>query len=253
MSLLRQGKAQALTIYLGESDQWRGGSLYVALIQYLREQGCAGATVTRAVAGYGAGARLHESGGLRLSSDASLVIQVIDQPSRLQRLLPHLQEMLNGGLLTLHDVEVLKYTHARRHGLPAKVPVQQVMETLVSSVRMETPIAIVIDLLLNAPFRVLPVLDGQGHLQGIISTGDLINAGVLPMRRRLVRTALELDERSAEAVEEAMEQARRSTRTAQEIMNRQVRTVRPEQSVREAAQLMLESGLRRLPVVASDG
>jgi PII-like signaling protein len=61
VSLLRQGKAQALTIYLGESDQWRGGSLYVAIIQYLREQGCAGATVTRAVAGYGAGARLHES------------------------------------------------------------------------------------------------------------------------------------------------------------------------------------------------
>ena len=253
MSLLRQGKAQTLTIYLGESDQWRGGSLYVAIIQYLREQGCAGATVTRAVAGYGAGARLHESGGLRLSSDASLVIQVIDQLARLQRLLPHLQEMLNGGLLTLHEVEVLKYTHARRHGLPAKVPVQQVMETLVTSVQLETPIAVVIDLLLNAPFRVLPVLDGQGHLQGIISTGDLINAGVLPMRRRLVRTALELDERSAETVEEPMEQARRSTRTAQEIMNRQVRTVRPEQPVREAAQLMLESGLRRLPVVASDG
>jgi CBS domain-containing protein/PII-like signaling protein len=253
VSLLRQGKAQALTIYLGESDQWRGGSLYVAIIQYLREQGCAGATVTRAVAGFGAGARLHESGGLRLSSEASLVIQVIDQPARLQRLLPHLQEMLNGGMLTLHDVEVLKYTHARRHGLSTKVQVQQVMETLVTSVQMETPIATVIDLLLNAPFRVLPVLDGQGRLQGIISTGDLINAGVLPMRRRLVRTALELDERSAETVEEPMEQARQGSRTAQEIMNRQIRTVRPEQPVREAAQLMLESGLRRLPVVASDG
>ncbi len=253
MSLLRQGKAQALTIYLGESDQWRGGSLYVAIIQYLREQGCAGATVTRAVAGYGAGARLHESGGLRLSSDAPLVIQVIDQPARLQRLLPHLQEMLNGGLLTLHDVEVLKYTHARRHGLSTKVLVQQVMETLVTSVQMETPLATVIDLLLNAPFRVLPVLDSQGRLQGIISTGDLINAGVLPMRRRLVRTALELDERSAETVEEPIEQARQGSRTAQEIMNRQVRTVKPEQPVREAAQLMLESGLRRLPVAASDG
>jgi len=253
VSLLRQGKAQALTIYLGESDRWRGGSLYVAIIQYLREQGCAGATVTRAVAGYGAGARLHESGGLRLSSDASLVIQVIDQPARLQRLLPHLQEMVNGGLLTLHDVEVLKYTHARRHGLPAKVPVQKVMETLVTSVQVDTPVATVIDLLLNASFRVLPVLDGQGRLQGIISTGDLINAGVLPMRRRLVRTALELDERSAETVEGPLEEARRSSRTAQEVMNRQVRTVKPEQPVREAAQLMLESGLRRLPVVASDG
>jgi CBS domain-containing protein len=253
VSLLRQGKAQALTIYLGESDSWRGGSLYVAIIQYLREQGCAGATVTRAVAGYGAGARLHESGGLRWSSDASLIVQVIDQPARLQRLLPHLQEMLNGGLMTLHDVEVLKYTHARRYGLSPKVTVRQVMETLVTRVQVDTPVATVIDLLLNAPFRVLPVLDSQRRLQGIISTGDLISAGVLPMRRRLVRTALELDERSAETVEEPLEHARQSSRTAQEIMNRQVRTVRPEQPVREAAQLMIETALRRLPVIEADG
>ncbi len=253
MSLLRQGKAQALTIYLGESDQWEGRTLYVAIIQYLREQGCAGATVTRAIASYGAGARLHESGGLRWSSDASIIIEVIDQASRLRRLLPHLQEMLSGGLMTLHDVEVLKYTHARRHGLSTKVTVQQVMETLVTTVQEDTPVATIIDLLLNAPFRVLPVLDGQRHLKGVISTGDLINAGVLPMRRRLVRAALELDEQSVETIETPLEGARQSLRTAQEIMNRQVRTVRPEQLVREAAQIMLETHLRRLPVVSVAG
>src|SRR6184192_3088019 len=98
MSLLRQGKAQVLTIYLGESDQWQGTPLYVAIVQYLREQGCAGATVTRAVAGYGAGSRLHESGGWQWSSDALVIIQVVDQPDRLRRLLPHLQEMLSGGV-----------------------------------------------------------------------------------------------------------------------------------------------------------
>ncbi len=102
MSLLRQGKAQALTMYLGESDQWQGMPLYVALVQYLRSQGCAGATVTRAVAGYGAGSRLHESGGLHWSSDAPVVIQVVDSPERLWRLLPDLREMLSGGLITFY-------------------------------------------------------------------------------------------------------------------------------------------------------
>ncbi len=187
MSLLRQGKAQALTIYLGESDQWQGAPLYVAIMRYLREQGCAGATVTRAVAGYGAGTRLHESGGWHLSSDAPLIIQVIDSPNRLHRLVPHLQEMLNGGLMTLHDVEVLKYTHARPHGLPTKLPVRQVMETSITTVSPTTPVAEILDLLLTAPFRALPVVNEQQRLQGIISTGDLINAGVLPMRRGLVR------------------------------------------------------------------
>ncbi len=253
MSLLRQGKAQALTIYLGESDQWQGMPLYAAIIQLLREQGCAGATATRAIAGYGAGARLHEQGGWRWSSDATIVIQVIDQPERLRHLFPRLQEMLSGGLITLHEVDVLKYTHARRRGIPSKLNVSQVMETLVISVSLDTPLARVIDLLLEAPFRTLPVIDQQHHLQGIISTGDLIHAGVLPMRRGLLKTARELDEQSAEMVAAPVEQARQSTLTAQDVMNRQVRTVLPTTHVREAAQIMLETGLRRLPVVENNG
>ena len=253
MSLLRQGKAQILTIYLGESDQWQGRPLYVAIMQFLREQGCAGATATRAVAGYGAGARLHESGGLRWSSDASIVIQVVDQPARLRRLLPQLQEMLSGGLMTLHDVDVLKYTHARRRGLPAKLPVRQVMETLVTTVEPDTPVATVVEVLLNAPFRALPVVDHERRLQGIISTGDLITSGVLPVRRGLARTALELDQLTAQAIETPLAQAQHSAHTAQDIMNRQVRTLRPEQSIREAAAIMIETGLRRLPVVEADG
>jgi CBS-domain-containing membrane protein len=249
MSLLRQGKALALTLYLGESDQWQGTPLYVALIQYLRSQGCAGATVTRAIAGYGAGSRLHENSGLRWSSDAPVVIQVIDQQERLRRLLPALQEMLGGGLIILHEVEVLKYTHARTRGLSNKLPVRQVMATAITTVQLETSVATVLDLLLDAPFRALPVVDSQGHLQGIISTGDLIQAGMLPMRRGMVRTALELDDSTAKAVETPLEQARQSERTAQDVMNHQVRTVELNQSIREAAEIMLETGLRRLPVV----
>jgi CBS domain-containing protein len=127
------------------------------------------------------------------------------------------------------------------------------METAISTVAPDTPVPVVVNLLLAAPFRVLPVIDGQQRLQGIISTGDLINAGLLPMRRGLVRTALELDDLTAEAIEAPLEQARQSTRTAQDIMNRQVRTVTPDRPVREAAQIMLETGLRRLPVTTTDG
>jgi CBS-domain-containing membrane protein len=253
MSLLRQGKAQILTIYMGESDQWQGVPLYVAIVQYLREEGSAGATVIRAIEGYGAGARLHEGGGLRWSSDAPIMVQVVDSPERLRRLLPHIQEMLTGGLMTLHEVEVLKYTHARRRGLPTKLPVGQVMETSVMTVGLATPAAAIVDLLLAASFRALPVVDHRNRLQGIISTGDLINAGVLPMRRGLVRTALELDTTTAQAVETPLEQARLSGLTAQEIMNRQVRTVEPNLPIREAAQIMLQTGLRRLPVVDAEG
>ncbi|HEU5369358.1 MAG TPA: DUF190 domain-containing protein, partial [Ktedonobacterales bacterium] len=234
MTLLRQGKAHALTIYLGEADQWQGKPLYVAMIHFLREHGCAGATATRAVAGYGAGSRLHEDGGWQWSSDAPVVIQVIDQPERLRRLLPQLQEMLGGGLMTLHEVEVLKYTHARTRGLPTGLPVRQVMETVITTVRPETPVAEIIDLLLDAPFRALPVVDEQRRLQGIIGTADLIAAGVFPLRRGLMRAAFALDTQTAETVETPLAEARTSAATAQEVMNRQVRTIGPETPIRAA-------------------
>jgi CBS-domain-containing membrane protein len=252
MSLLRHGRAWALTIYLGEADQWHGQSLYVAIIQMLRESGCAGATVTRAVVGYGAGARLHEQGGLRLSSDASLVIYVVDQPERLRHLLPRLEEMLASGLMTIHETEVLKYTHARSRGLPTKLPVRQIMETAVVTVSPSTPVATVVDLLLEAPFRALPVVDEQRHLLGIIGTRDLVQTGVLPLRRGVMRTAIELGTLTEGTLTPSIGQAKMQETVAQTVMNRQVRTIGPETSVREAAKLMVDNGLRRLPVVAPD-
>ncbi|QBD76808.1 CBS domain-containing protein [Ktedonosporobacter rubrisoli] len=253
MSLLRQGKAQALTIYLGESDQWHGQPTYVALIHLLRERGCAGATVTRAIAGYGAGARLHEQQSWSWSSDASLVIQVVDQPERLRRLLPFIQEMLSGGLITLQEVDVLQYTHARSRGLPTKLPIERIMETSVTTASPETPVSHIVALLLEAPFRALPVTDQNNHLQGLISTGDLIKAGVLPVRRGVMRTALALGEQVTSGVEAPLGSAPLGKLSAQDVMNQQIRTVTPDTSVREAARLMLDTGLKRLPVVDTNG
>ncbi len=252
MSLLRQGKALVLTMYMGESDQWQGKPLYVAIVQLLREELCAGATVSRAIAGYGAGSRLHTQQALHWSSDVPIVLQVIDQPERIRRVLPRVQAMLNGGLLTLHEVEVLKYTHARRRGLPTKLPVAQVMETAITTVQLTTPVAEVLHLLIHAPFRALPVVDEQNHLQGIISTGDLIEAGLLPVRRGVMRTALELDSQTAQTLVAPLTQPGQGTSCAQDVMNRQVRSISTETTLGEAAQIMLETGLKRLPVVDAE-
>lgn len=253
VSLLRQGKAEVLTIYVGEADQWQGTSVYVALVQFFRAQGCAGATVIRAVAGYGAGRRLHHEGGWRLSSDAPVVIQVVDQPERLHRLLPRVQEMVPGGLITLHDTTVLKYTHARRQGLPTKLPVRQVMETTITAVAPDTPAVRVIEILLEASFRVLPVVDERHRLLGIIGTRDLINAGLLPVRRGVMRAARTLGDQAAETVETSLEEAKDQPLLAEDLMNKHIRSIAPGQSMREAAQIMLETGLRSLPVLEADG
>jgi CBS-domain-containing membrane protein len=250
MSLLRHGKALALTIYVGESDQWRGEMLYVAIVQMLREARCAGATVTRAIAGFGAGKRLYTQEHFHLVSDATVIIQVVDRPERLERLLPQLEMMTQGGLITLHEVEVLKYTHARSHGLSNTLPVQQIMETAVVTVSTQTPVAGLLPLLIDAQFRALPVVDGQRHLVGIIGTRDLVEAGVLPLRRGIIRSVRALDQSVLEALGP---QHQAPELTANEVMNRQVRTISPEASVKDAAQRMLETPLRVLPVVSQEG
>ena len=155
--------------------------------------------------------------------------------------------------MTLHEVEVLKYTHVQAHGIPTHLPVRSIMESAVTCCTPTTPINTIIDLLLAAPFRVLPVVDEQNHLLGIISTGDLINADIFPMRRGLLRKALELDDQSAEAIETPMAQAKQGPMTAQDVMNRQPHTVGPDTSVREVAQIMIDTRLRRLSVVSADG
>jgi CBS-domain-containing membrane protein len=253
MSLLRQGKAQMLIIYLGESDQWQGRPLYVAILQYAREAGCAGATVTRAVSGYGAGGRLHEQKSWHWSSDAPLIVQIVDQPARLARLLPQFAEMLQGGLITLHEVDVLKYTHARRNGISSSVAVRQVMETAVTTAQLDMPAAFLVEQLLNAPFRVLPVVDATNRLHGIVSTGDLITAGLLPIRRAVVRTAQSLEGEAAETIATHLEAAQHSTQTAQMFMNTKVRTIGPDQSIREAAQILIDTQLYTLPVIDATG
>lgn len=244
MGLLSQGKAQELTLYCGESDQWHGEPLSVAIVNLARAQGCSGITVSRAIAGYGATGRLHHSGAWQFSSDVPLIIQIIDQPERIRRLLPQLQEMLQGGLMTLHEVEVLAYSHATPHGIPTHLTVQQIMETALTTAPPTASAQEVIQLLLPARFRVLPIVDEQQRLLGIISTGDLIRTNVLPVRRSALRTAQELD---------ASPPTSRQTLQAQDIMNRQVQTITPTSSLKAAAQQMLTTGRRQLPVLAEDG
>jgi CBS-domain-containing membrane protein len=61
------------------------------------------------------------------------------------------------------------HSHARRRGLFTKLLVEQVMETSVLTVDLTTPASSIVDLLLTAPFRALPVVDQRHRLQGIIN------------------------------------------------------------------------------------
>lgn len=106
------GPAKRLSIYVGESDQWHGKPLYVAIVERLKQQDIAGATAIRGIEGYGANSRIHTARILRLSEDLPVVVEAIDVAERIERVLPMLDEMVTEGLITIEDVEVRKYVHS---------------------------------------------------------------------------------------------------------------------------------------------
>jgi hypothetical protein len=107
------GPGKLLRIYIGEADKYHGRPLSTALVERLRAEGVAGATVTRGVEGFGAGSRIHSAHILRLSEDLPLVVEAVDRADRIERVMPMVDEMVGDGLVTLADVEVVHYRASR--------------------------------------------------------------------------------------------------------------------------------------------
>ena len=98
-----------LRIFIGESDQWHGKPLYEAIVLKARELHIAGATVVRGPMGYGANSRLHTTKILRLSEDLPMIVEIVDAKEKIDELMPHVDDMVQEGLVTLEPVQVIKY------------------------------------------------------------------------------------------------------------------------------------------------
>jgi PII-like signaling protein len=106
-----EGPAKLIEVYIGESDQWHGKPLAIAMIERLKQAGIAGATVIHGLAGYGAKSRIHTAHILRLSEDLPVMVKIVDTPERAEIALKIAEEMVSGGLITITDTHVVKYVH----------------------------------------------------------------------------------------------------------------------------------------------
>jgi uncharacterized protein len=109
-----EGERTLMRIHIGESDKWHGRPLYEAIVEVLRKEGFSGVTVLRGVAGYGGSSVYHTDKLLRLSQDLPIVLEVIESPERIEQILPRLDEMVDGGLITLEKVRVILYRAAKK-------------------------------------------------------------------------------------------------------------------------------------------
>jgi PII-like signaling protein len=105
---------QILTrIFIGDSDRVGGRALHHVLLERLRKEGFAGATVIHGVAGFGAQSVIHTAHILDLSTDLPVVIEVIDDAEHADKLVAILDELLDGGMVTMEPVRVLRYAPSK--------------------------------------------------------------------------------------------------------------------------------------------
>ena len=110
------GDQLLVRIFVGESDRWHHAPLHHALLERLRTEGFAGATVTHGIAGFGARSIVHTAHLVDLSGDLPVVIEVVDDAEHVDRLTAILDEMMQGGMVTIEKVRVVRYGPTPRPG-----------------------------------------------------------------------------------------------------------------------------------------
>src|SRR6478609_3494271 len=106
--MLQKGTARKVTIYVNEDARHHLTPLYEALLTFLMHKGVAGATATRAMAGFGTHRQMHTTRIEVLTEHLPIRIEFTDSPAKVEELLPTLHEMVDDGLIEVQDTQVVK-------------------------------------------------------------------------------------------------------------------------------------------------
>jgi CBS domain-containing protein len=238
---------QQLWIYVDESDSRYGRSVASRVLEALRAAGCPGATMLRGIGGFGVHRVIHSDLIADVPSHLPLIITCIDRADRIAQVLPTLRELVTEGLITITPVQVVMSSHRPVAPFPRHLTVADVMSHDVASVTPDTPVAEIVGLLVDRALRALPVLDDDARVVGIVTDGDLLARGgtTLPLR---LQQLLPIGERAAEVAALASQPQR-----AADLMTPAPVTIPTTTPLAQAAALMAERDLKRLPVTAADG
>lgn len=238
--------AKRVRIYVNEGDKIGHRPAPMALLEWLRRESAQGATVFRASAGFGAAGAIHVPHLVDVAQDLPVLVEWIDSPEQVERLLPRLKQIVPRGLVTIEDVEIVMHEPHPVRDLPVALTAADVMSRSVTAVARDAPLKEVVDLVLGKLYRALPVVDG-GVPVGIITDGDLVRRGGLPVRVDLMK-ALERPELRA-----ALDGVDVSGKTAADVMTPAPVTVEAATPLPRVADLMTHRRLQRLPVVDEGG
>jgi CBS domain-containing protein len=239
-------RGKRMTIIVGETDYWRHQALYMAILQRLKAAGCAGATVTRGLAGFGQHSQIKTANILRLSFDLPMVVTVVDTAERIEQVLPEISGMMAGGVITVDDTEIRFSSAAFKGGLP-DVSVGDLMSSDAEAVTPETPIAEVVEHLVARDYTALPVVDRDRKVVGMIGDSDLLTSGLTRLSVSLHKAI------GPELIGDFLSRLKKEGAVVRQAMTSPAVTVHPDTPLKAAAHVMHERGLKRLPVVDANG
>ena len=105
-----QFQGRMLRIHFGEDDKWQGKPLHEAILAKCQELGLDNAIVYRGIEGYGSSTRVRHASHWKFSKDAPILLTVLDTEEQIARLVPHLDEMIQEGLVASSTVEIIWYS-----------------------------------------------------------------------------------------------------------------------------------------------
>lgn len=108
--MLQKGPAKKLVIYVNALQHYKSKPVYEAIVEFAHRHGCAGATVTRAVSGYGRSGKVHEAHLFSLTEDVPMRVEVVESEQKIYALLPWIYDIVENGLIEVQDTEVIKHT-----------------------------------------------------------------------------------------------------------------------------------------------
>jgi len=108
------GEKVLMRIFIGEGDRHGHLPLYEALVELFRKEGFAGATVLRGLAGFGARSVFHTDKLLELSKDLPMVVEVVDSQEKIDAIMPRVDAMMDGGMITREKVHVTLYGRRKK-------------------------------------------------------------------------------------------------------------------------------------------
>lgn len=238
------GPAKRVTIVL-RSLAGHGG--YVRLLEEMRKRGAAEATAFQGVASFVGQNPVHTNRVADFVPDLPVIVIWIDRTDTVERILPEILPLIGDGIVTVDETTVVLHTSIEIGDLPRGELVRDVMTRDVESVHPEANLASIVTDLLRRKLRAVPVVDGTNRVVGIISNGDLVQRGELPLRLELLQ-AVEDGERAR-----ALEMLRAAGLTAEQVMTPDPVVASETMPIREAASAMLRHHLKRLPVVDAKG